>query len=255
LSPEHPFIIGPQDGFHVTVKPLESAPWIAAECSDQERQREVDELVRRSGEAASRVLVSEDDFGGVVWYACTLSDEQPNLADPMFFSRVQQLLHTPERIVGRVRLGDGALLNFREDGSNLLEGAAEGETVIFHPKALIDVYIAAPGPADGPFTRPITYQMAEVVAAICAFTLGRPVNLPPTIIPVPDFHSETVADLETRRAETKLTLARQHVPLDTILPLVVEDKDSWRRIRGASCAGSNGSTVLYAFFSAVAVKG
>jgi hypothetical protein len=181
LSPEHPFIIGPQDGLHITVRPLDSAPWIAAGCSDQQRQDEVDELVRRSGEASARALVSEDDFGGVIWYTCTLSDEQPNLADPMFFSRLQQLLYTPARVTGWLRLGDGVLLNFREDDSNLPEGAADGGTVIFHPKAFIDVYIAVPGPAEGPFTRPIAYQFAEVVAAICAFGLGRPINLPPTV--------------------------------------------------------------------------
>jgi hypothetical protein len=233
LSPEHPFIIGPQDGLHVTVTPLDSPPRIAAESSDQERQGEVDRLVQRSGEASSRVLASEDDFGGVVWYTCTLSDEQPNLADPMFFSRVQQLLYTPARIEGWHRLGDGVLLNFREDGSNLPDGAAEGETVLFHPRALIDVYIAVPGPADGPLTRPIAHQFAEVVAAICTFTLGRPINLPPMVMPVQDFHSETVADLVARRADTNLTLARQGIPLDTILPLAVADKDSWQRIRGA----------------------
>ena len=185
-SPEHPFIIGPQDGLHITVTPLDSPPWIAAESSDQKCQEEVDELVQRSGEASSRVMVCEDDFGGVVWYACTLSDEQPNLADPMFFSRVQQLLHTPARLEGWHRLGNGVLLNFREDGSNLPDGAAERATVLFHPKALIDVYIAVPGPADGPLTRPIAHQFAEVVAAICTFTLGRPINLPPMVMPVQD---------------------------------------------------------------------
>ena len=233
LSPEHPFIIGPQDGLHITVTPLDSPPWIAAKSSDQKCQGQVDELVQRSGEASSRVLVSEDDFGGVVWYSCTLNDEQPNLADPMFFSRVQQLLHTPARIEGWHRLGDGVLLNFHEDGSNLPDGAAERETVLFHPKALIDVYIAVPGPADGPLTRPIAHQFAEVVAAICTFTLGRPINLPPMVMPVQDFHSETVADLEARRANINLTLARQGVPLDTILPLAAADTDSWQRIRGA----------------------
>lgn len=233
LSPHHPFIIGPQDGLHITATPLDSPPWIAAESSDQERQGEVDELVQRSGELSSGDLVSEEDFGGVVWYTCTLTDEAPNLADPMFFSRVQQLLYTPARVLGWLRLGPGVLLNFREDGSNLPEGAAQGETVLFHPNAVIDAYVAVPGPADGPLTRPIAYQFMEVVAAICTFALGRPINLPPIVMPVQDFHGETVADLEIRRADaTLLTLARQGIPLD-IFHLAVEDKDSWRRIRGA----------------------
>jgi hypothetical protein len=233
LSPDHPFIIGPQDGLHITATPLDSPPWITAESSNQERQGKVDELVQRSGELSSGDLATEEDFGGVVWYVCTLADEAPNLADPMFFSRVQQLLYTPARVVGWLRLGPGVLLNFREDGSNLPEGVAQGETVLFHPNAVIDAYVAVPGPADGPLTRPIAHQFMEVVAAICSFALGRPINLPPIIMQVQDFHGETVADLEIRRADTTLlTLARQGIPLD-IFHLAVEDKDSWQRIRGA----------------------
>jgi hypothetical protein len=234
LSPDHPFIIGPQDGLHFTATPLDAPPWIAAEASDQEHQSRVDELVQRCGELSSGDLATDEDFGGVVWYTCTLADEQPNLADPMFFSRVQQLLHTPARIAGWLRLGEGVLLNFREDRSNLPEGAAQGETVLFHPKALIDVYVAVPGPADGPLTRPIAHHFMEVVAAICTFALGRPINLPPIVMPVHDLHDETVVDLEARHADTTmLTLARQGVPLDTIFPLAVTDSDSWQRIRGA----------------------
>ena len=40
-----------------------------------------------------------------------------------------------------------------------------------------------PGPIDGPFTRPIAHRAMELVAAICTFALGRPVNLPPTVWP------------------------------------------------------------------------
>lgn len=56
-SPDHPFIIGPQDGLQITATPLDSPPWIVAESSDQERQGEVDELVQRvpaSGPTASQ---------------------------------------------------------------------------------------------------------------------------------------------------------------------------------------------------------
>jgi len=233
LSPDHPFIIGPQDGLHVTATPLDSPPWIAAESNEQERQGQICELVRRSGELSSRDLKTEEDFGGVVWYTCTLTDEAPNLADPMFFSRMQQLLYTPARVVGWLRLGPGVLLNFREDASNLPEGTGQGETVLFHPNVIIDAYVAVPGPADGPLTRPIAHQFMEVVAAICTFALGRPINLPPLVMPVQDFRGETLADLEIRRADaTLLTLARQGIPLD-IFHLAVEDKDSWQRIRGA----------------------
>jgi hypothetical protein len=39
---------------------------------------------------------------------------------------------------------------------------------------------------DSPFTRPTAHAIAEVVAAIYIFALGRPVNLPPTIWPAQD---------------------------------------------------------------------
>ncbi len=42
-----------------------------------------------------------------------------------------------------------------------------------------------------------------------------------------------LAELETRHADAKLgTLARRGIPLD-IFYLAVEDRDSWRRLRGA----------------------
>lgn len=234
LSPDHPFILGPQDGLHVTVTLTDSPPWIAAECSDQQRQGEVDELVKRSGDSASVALRTEEDFGGVVWYACALTDEPPNLADGMFFSRMQQLLYTPARIVAWVRLGSDVLLHFREDGSNLPKGAAEGETVLFHPRVLIDVYVAVQGPADGPFTRPVANQCMEVVAAICTFTLGRPINAPPTVWSVEAVRAEMLTELATRRADTTLlTLARQGIALDMMFYLAVADRDSWRRLLGA----------------------
>jgi hypothetical protein len=56
LSPEHAFIVGPQDGLRVSVTPLDAAPWIAAECSDRERQGEVDELVP-AGRIEARIAI------------------------------------------------------------------------------------------------------------------------------------------------------------------------------------------------------
>lgn len=165
-----------------------------------------------------------------MWYIGTLVGEQLNLADAMFQSRMQEQLYTPARILGWVRLGWGVLLNFRED---VPEGGVQNETFLIHPTPIVDVYVAVAGPIDGPFTRPIAHQFMEVVEAICTFALGRPVNLPPTVWPVQDIQAETLAELETRHADAKLgTLARRGIPLD-IFYLAVEDRDSWRRLRGA----------------------
>ncbi|CAM3139547.1 hypothetical protein MYSI104531_20185 [Mycobacterium simiae] len=224
-----PFIIGPPDDFNITVAPQDSTPWITAVASDQTRQEEIDKLVERSGELASGDLISNDDFGGVVWYTCTLAGEQPNPADPMFFSRMQEMLNTQVRIMQWLRLGEYILLHFREE---IPQGGVQANNLLFPPRPLVDVYVAVPGPIDGPFTRPIAYGYMEVVAAICTFALGRPVNLPPHVGPVQD---EILAELETRRADTTiLTLARKGIGLDLLFGLLaLGDEDSWRRLRGA----------------------
>ncbi len=224
-----PFIIGRPDDFHITVTPQGSSPWITAVSSDQSRQDEIDELVQRSGELASGDLESDDEFGGHVWYGCRLVGEQFTLADPMFQSRMQERMHLATRISDWRHLGPGVLLNFSED---VPEGTApEQEYMALNlPAPMVDVYIAIPGPIAGPFTDPAAHAIAEVVAAICTFALGRPVNLPPTIWPAPD---EILADLETRQADANLgTLARHGIPLD-IFHLALLDRHSWDRIRGA----------------------
>jgi hypothetical protein len=222
-----PFTIGRADGFHITVTPHDSPPWINAVSSDQSQQAEIDKLVQLSGELASGVLKSDEDLGGYVWYTCTLVAEQLNLASPMFQSRMQERLHTTTPISGWRRLGWGVLLNFREDVS---EGGNEQPVpAMFRPPPVVDAYIAAVGPVDGPFTRPMAHALAEVVAAICTFALGRPVDLPPTLWPAQD----EVADLEARQADAGLgTLARHNIALDR-LHLARDDRPSWDRLRGA----------------------
>ena len=91
--------------------PQDSSPWISAASSDQGRQDEIDERVRCSGERASGTVVSEEDFGGVVWYTGTLVGERLNLAEAMFQSRMQEQLYTPARISGWLRLGPGVAAN------------------------------------------------------------------------------------------------------------------------------------------------
>jgi hypothetical protein len=76
----------------------------------------------------------------------------------------------------------------------------------------------------------MAYTLAEIVAAICTFALGQPVDLPPTLWPAQD---EVIADLESRLTDPSiLTLARHGRPLDVFYP-ARDDKPSWDRIRGA----------------------
>ncbi|WP_179472350.1 hypothetical protein [Mycolicibacterium vinylchloridicum] len=223
-----PFVVGPQDGLHISIDPLESAPWIAATSSDPSRQEEVDALVVRCGALTSAATATAEGLGGYVWYQCSLQTEQLNLADPLFQSRMQERLYSTTHITGWRRLGEGLLLNFNE-------AAPEGDgppsdLAMFRPPTTVDVYMALGGPIDGPFTRPAVQAMGEVTAAICTFALGRPVDLPPTIWPV---SSDMLPELESRMADPSiLTLARHGRPLD-IFGLANEDRMSWDRVRGA----------------------
>jgi hypothetical protein len=126
-------------------------------------------------------------------------------------------------------MGGEILLKFRED---VPEGGVQEQAFIALslPTPIVDVYVAAPGPIHGPFTNPNAHAVAEVVAAICTFALGRPVNLPPTVWLAQD---EMLADLESRKTETSiLTFARKGKPLE-IFHLAFLDRHSWDHVRGA----------------------
>jgi hypothetical protein len=200
-----PFIIGRQDDYHIEVTATDTVPWITAVSSDPARQNQVDELVRRSGD-----LVAAGDIGGHVWYTATLVSE-PFTLDAFFMSRLQEVLTSRTRILEWRRLGWNILLNFREE---VPQGHTAEENPLFPPQAVIDVYIALPGPNHGPLTDPIAHRMLEEIAAICTFALGRAANFPPSIFPATD---EAVAEhkLESRRFDTAIgNLAREGVSLD-----------------------------------------
>jgi hypothetical protein len=200
-----PFIIGPQDDrFHIEVIPAAEHPWITAVASDPAQQDRVDELARRSGDMAA-----VGDLGGHVWYSATIASE-PFGIDATFMDRLQEILTNQSRFVGWARLGSWILLEFREelpDGQTV----AEDNPFVVH-QAIIDVHIAAPGPARGPLTEPIANRTLEEVAAVCTFALGRAINLPPVIFPA---EYGAVADLDNRRLDPNIgTLTRHGVLLD-----------------------------------------
>lgn len=219
-----PFIIGPQDGFHVTVTPLDTSPWITADASDPDQQEPINALVQRSGERADA-----GDVGGHQWYRATISSEPPEF-DVFFMDRIQEMLTNHVRMQGWARLASWILLNFREELPAGRTVSSDNPFVVH--RALIDVHIAVPGPAYGPLTEPIAHQALEEVAAICTFALGRPVDLPPGIFPAGE---EAVAELDARMHDASIgTLARDGVPLDIYERLFsLGGMDSVDRARGA----------------------
>lgn len=114
------------------------------------------------------------------------------------------------RFVGWGRVSSGILVEFREE---LPEGQPnpEDNPFVVH-RSLIDIHIAAPGPARGPLTEPMAHRVLEEVAAVCTFFLGRAVDFPPIIFPAQD---SSVAELDTKLSDPSIgTLTRNGVLLD-----------------------------------------
>jgi hypothetical protein len=104
-----PFIIGRAADFHIAVTPQDSSPWIRAVSSDESRQEEIDELVQRSGELASGRLESVEDFGGHVWYTCTLRRTAESGKSHVLFTHAGDALHAgPDRGLAASWLGCAA---------------------------------------------------------------------------------------------------------------------------------------------------
>ncbi|MEV0669900.1 hypothetical protein [Mycobacterium sp. NPDC050441] len=220
-----PFVIGPQvEGFHIEVAPADEYPWITAIASDPAHQERIDDLARRSGDRAA-----VGDLGGWVWYGATLSSEPPQIAVP-FMDRFLEQLMNQTRFVGWFRIGIGVLLEFREE---LPEGQEiiEGNPFVVH-RSVINVHIAAPGPARGPATEPVAHRFLEEVAALCTFVLARPVDFPPAIHPV---DAAIAADLNNKMQDPSIgTLARNGMPLDIYDGLFLRGgMESLDRVRGA----------------------
>lgn len=220
-----PFIIGPQvEGFHIEVTPADEYPWINAVASDPAEQNRIDELARQSGDR-----VAAGDLGGYVWYTATLVAEPDIFALP-FMDRMLDHMMNQTRFVGWGRVCSGILLEFREE---LPAGQPnpDGNPFVVH-QALIDVHIAAPGPARGPLTEPMAYRFLEEVASLCTLFLGRAVDFPPVIHPSED---GAVADLNAKMSDPSIgTLTRDGVLLDIYEDLFLRGGvDSVNRARNA----------------------
>jgi hypothetical protein len=219
------FTIGAPNDFHVTAHFVDAPPFLKFVASDPARQRDVDRIV-----PMAVTKVEHGDFGSGVWYSTGLPEIQFTLASsPSWMGSLVQRLGNQTSIVGWRRLGPSILLEFKEI---LEEGEDEGKQRLLAPPAVVDVHIAAPGPAAGHFSSHVAHSVIETVAAICTFALGRPVSLPPTLFPSKD---DAIAKLTERRSDHGiLTLARKHIGLDIFSSIAVPGGlDVSRRARSA----------------------
>jgi hypothetical protein len=171
--------------------------------------------------------VAQGDFGDDVVYSTTLTSANAPL-DATFFAHFARLLGDQRRISGHRRLGDQVLLDFAER-------AADPPQELLAPATDIELTLFVPGPTAGPLANTTASGMAEVVAAVCALALGRPVDLPLAIFPALEDRLERAA--AERTDPSILGLARDSVSLDIFSDLPSRGGgDALMKARGAFLA-------------------
>lgn len=215
--------IGDQKAFHIWAEVVEGSSdlmFIASDPSEQESIDRINQLARDN--------VTAGDFGGIVWYSPTLQEIEFKMSAHSPMSDLVLRLSNQTRIDGWRRLSSVVLLEFTEEQP---DNDADKQH-LFAPKATVKVHMAIPGPTVGLFSASIATNMIELVAAICSFALGRPLQLPAALFAT---KQDQVADLDAKRVDASiLTLARKSVSLDVFGNLArMGDLSSFRRVRAA----------------------
>jgi hypothetical protein len=170
--------------------------------------------------------VASGDFGDDVVYQTTMQAKAFAI-NPASMSQFARLLGDQKYIDGSLRLGDRVLLEFKPK-------APDNPAVpqLFAPETDITVTIFTPGPTAGDLAQKIAMGITETVGAICAFALGRVVDVPLMIFPLTD---EAAVAAQSRRWDRSiLGLAREHVSLDIFGEFAaLGSMDGLLRVRGA----------------------
>lgn len=221
-SSDHSYTLGSPGSLHVTARFIDSPPFLGFVASDSGRQGFIDTIA-----AEAVVKVERGDLCGPVWYSTDLQEMEFSLSLPSFMGPLLQRLGSQTRITGWRRLGRDVLLEFTE----ALPANWNEKPQLLAPKAIVHVHIAAPGPCAGYFASHLAHGLMETVGAICTFSLGRPVTLPPVMFPA----KTGVAQLTQQRTDPNiLTLARKHVSLDIFGPVAIPGGlDVFRHARAA----------------------
>jgi hypothetical protein len=181
---------------------MEAFPFLKFVSSDPARQSVVDSIVPKAVDRVER-----GDFGGVVWHSTVLDEVEFAQFALSFNGRFLQRLNAT-RIIGWRRLGANILLEFTED----LPADWDEKNALWAPKAVVHVHVSVPGPREGYFTSYVAHRTVETIAAICTFSLGRSIALPPMVFPS---NPEMVSQLAARQTDREiLTLARKGNSLD-----------------------------------------
>jgi hypothetical protein len=204
------FTIGSPLELHVKAHCISEAPYLHFVASDPAVQDRVQSLAAKAIDQ-----MAQNPFFGQAWYSVVLTESDLHLSSTTgdFFGGFLTRLGGQVRITGWRRLSGAVLLEFKEAPS-------EKTDPFVAPKAEIEVHISVPAPRPGYYASYAAHNILETVAAICAFALGRPVDLPGSIFPTAQ---ATLDDLASRHSsESVLTLARKSISLDIFSQVMVD---------------------------------
>jgi hypothetical protein len=166
------------------------------------------------------------DFGGEVAYQTTLRSAGFSITQSSM-SNFMRMLGDQVFIAGQRRLGRQVLLEFNPE-------PPENTSVpqLFTTAVDIKVTLFLPGPIAGDLTQRGASGVIEVVAAICAFALGKPVELPLALFPAKQEEVERAQALQLD--PNILNLARNNISLDIFNEFAaLGDLDGVTRVKGA----------------------
>jgi hypothetical protein len=173
----------------------------------------------------AKAKAATGDFGGDVAYQATLKSPAFAMTNAGMMNFIR-LLGDQRSISGPRRLGRRVLLEFAPEVSD------KPEQELFTPATDIKVALIIPGPVASDLTQRIAMAALEIVAAICAFALGRPVEMPMAISPAKAEDAE--AAKATQQDDSIPNLARESISLDIFDEFVaLGGLDGFLRVRGA----------------------
>ena len=190
----------------------------------------VDEDVIRAIIEDSLTTVAAQDFGESV--VCQTEMTLPAFNFMSGATHFMRTLGDQAPIEGSRRLSDVVILDFEE--GILADAPSDG--LLFVPESKIQVTIFAPGPAYSALAQQFTPGAVEMIAAVCAFAAGRPVEyFGHALFPAP---AEVAEAAMARRHDWQISgLARDHIYLDVFVALqALGDFDAVLRVRGALLA-------------------
>lgn len=186
------------------------------------------DIVQSILESASARVTAQDSGTPVIYSVEMRLTEFDFMSGAAHFMRV---LGDQAHIEGSRRLGWDILLDF--EGGLLSDAPVPG--FLLAPPSKVQVTIFAPGPGPSEWSQRAAAGCAEVVAAVCAFATGRPVEYQVPRFPAENAYAERA--VARKHSQEIMGLARDSVSLDVFGELLMlGGPDAVLRVRGALLA-------------------